>query len=83
MEPSGTSMTGFLGFLRSGSSRRTWQMRRADSSAIVIITKTIESIMRLMSIEKPYVMRAESCPTPMSWPWLETIAWDPKKMTKV
>ena len=46
-------MMGFSGFLRSGSSRRTWQMRRADSSAIVIITKTIESIMRLMSIENP------------------------------
>ena len=53
MEPSGTSVRGSAGLERSLCSRRTWQMRRADSSDMVTITKIIESIMRLMSIEKP------------------------------
>ena len=52
-EPSGTSVRPPSGLVRSLFSSRTSQMRRALSSDMVIITKTIENIMRLMSIEKP------------------------------
>ncbi len=52
-EPSGTESRGFCGLVMSLFSTRTSQRRRAPSSAMVTITKTMDSIMRLMSMLKP------------------------------
>ena len=53
MEPSRISVSGWAGFLMVGSVRSTSQMRSALSWAIVIMAKTIETIMRAMRIMKP------------------------------
>ena len=53
MEPSATSQTGCSGLAIVGSAPSTSVMRCADSSAIVTMTKIMESCMRLMRIWKP------------------------------
>ena len=53
IEPSFTSMTGFSGFWRVLSSESTSTIRSADSKDMVIITKIMESIIRLMRIWNP------------------------------
>ena len=52
MEPSFTSYTGFSGLLRVLFSSSTSTIRLADSLAMVIITNTMESIIRLLRIWK-------------------------------
>ena len=52
MEPSFTVSTASGGLCRVLSSVSTSTMRSADSAAMVIITNTIESIIRLMRIWK-------------------------------
>ena len=53
MEPSATSSTGLVGLAIVGSAASTSVMRCADSSAIVTMTKIIDSCIRLMRIWKP------------------------------
>ena len=52
MEPSFTSVTAFSGLVRLLRSVRTSTIRSADSMDMVIMTNTMESIMRLMRIWK-------------------------------
>ena len=52
MEPSATSRTGWAGLDRVLRSSRTSAIRLPDSPAMVIITNTMESIIRLLSIMK-------------------------------
>ena len=60
----------------------TSTMRLPDSSAIRIITNTMDSIIRLLSIMKLYVSRAENCPTSRSRPREVMMVYDPKDKTK-
>lgn len=53
MEPSATSSTGSAGSAIVGSAASTSVMRCADSSAMVTMTKIIDSCIRLMRIAKP------------------------------
>ena len=53
IEPSFISVTGCLGFLMVGSVSMTSTMRSALSWAMVIMAKTMDTIMRLMRIMKP------------------------------
>ena len=78
MEPSATSVTACSGAPIVGSASSTSLMRRADSSAIVTMTKIMDSCMRLMRIWKPYVKMAESWPTSNSVPWLVMMTCEPK-----
>ena len=48
MLPSFTSVTGFSGSVRSAFSSRTSQIRLALAADMVIMTKIMESIIRLM-----------------------------------
>ena len=52
MEPSFTSVSPFSGLVRELFSLRTSTIRSADSEAMVIITNTMETIIRLMRIWK-------------------------------
>ena len=71
MEPSFTSATAFSGLVRLLSSESTSTMRSADSIDMVIITNTMESIIRLMRIWKLYVSMDDIWPTLTSRPPLE------------
>ena len=73
MEPSFTSQTGSAGFFMLLSSLSTSTIRCADSFAIVIITNTIESIIKLLKIWKLYVSIAENCPTSSASPFVVII----------
>ena len=81
-EPSATSYRGCSGFVSVLVSVRTSTMRLPDSSAIRIITNTMDSIIRLLSIMKLYVSRAENCPTSRSRPREVMMVYDPKDKTK-
>ena len=61
-EPSLTSVTGSAGLLIVLSSSRTSTIRSAEALDIVIITSTIDTIMRLMSICEAYEIMLVSCP---------------------
>ena len=60
---------------------RTSAIRLADSLAIVIITKIIETIIRLLRIIKLYVSSAENWPTSKSSPRVVMMVYEPKKST--
>ena len=70
MEPSFIWVTAFSGLVRLLSSDSTSTIRSADSMDIVIITNTMDSIIRLMRIWKLYVKIADIWPTATSVPWL-------------
>ena len=53
IEPSLTSVAGWAGFEIVGVAVRTSSIRWADSSAMVTMTKIIDSCMRLIRIWKP------------------------------
>ena len=78
IEPSATSRTGSAGAAIVGSASRTSLMRRALSSAIVTMTKIMDSCMRLMRIWKPYVKVADSWPTSNWVPLLVMMTCEPK-----
>lgn len=67
-EPSRTSVTACGGEVRELVSPSTSAIRCADSVARVIMTNTMESIIRLLKIWKLYVSRAENCPTSSARP---------------
>ena len=52
MEPSATSKTGFSGLTSVLSSSSTSAMRLPDSAAMTMVTNTMETIIRLLSIMK-------------------------------
>ena len=70
MEPSFTSVTAFSGLVKLLFSVRTSTIRSADSMDMVIITKTMDRVIRLMRIWKLYVRMADIWPTATSMPWL-------------
>ena len=45
-------------------------MRSMDSMDMVIITNTMDTVIKLMRIWKLYVTMADICPTATSMPWL-------------
>ena len=49
MEPFSTWVTGRWGSAKSGCSFKTWAIRRALARLMVSMTKTMESIIRLIS----------------------------------
>ena len=59
-EPSLTNLTAFSGLLTVLFSVKTSAIRLADSSDIVIMTNTIDTIIRLLKIIKLYVRSAEN-----------------------
>ena len=72
-------MTGFSGFCRSLFSLMTSVIRFALASDIVIITNTMESIIRLIRIFMQYARRLISSPVPSS---STTMRWAPNQLIR-
>ena len=78
MEPSATWVTGWPGLAMVGVACKTSLMRCALSSAMVTMTKIMESCMRLIRIWKPYVNVEESWPTSKAVAWLVMMSLEPR-----